>query len=398
MSVHESFGPSHEVIDRAELRIWKDVRDTRFHEQSKAIVTHFYESGTVLPIVSAETYAGLRDLYDVGKKSHTPPAFTFIDLFAGIGGFRLALEKFAGKSVFAVEWEKSAQETYYENYGEYPFGDINLFTGDGYKDKEIRGLIPDHDILAAGFPCQPFSLGGVSARNSLNQLHGFDCETQGTLFYSIARIAELKKPKVLFLENVKNILHHDGGMTFEVIKSTIEGLGYTFFHKLIGSQTLVPQKRVRCFMVCVRNDLVGAKGDFTFPEFEGESLALRSILEEDPDPVYTISDKLWEGHQKRTERNVARGTGFTAHLADLDKPSKTIVARYGKDGKECLIPQEGKNPRKLTIGECRRLFGYPKDFKLPEAMTPVYKLFGNSVVVPVVERISGRIIEQYFSD
>lgn len=382
------------------MRISRDVRDTRFHEQRKAIVSHFYKSGTVFPtIVSAETYGHLRDLYDGGNESRTPPAFTFIDLFAGIGGFRLGLEKYGGESVFAVEWEKSAQETYSKNYGEYPFGDINLFTSEKYKDEEVRGLIPDHDILAAGFPCQPFSLGGVSARNSLNQLHGFDCETQGTLFYSIARIAELKKPKVLFLENVRNIVHHDGGMTFEVIKSTIEGLGYKFFHKLIDSQTLVPQRRVRCFMVCVRNDLVAASGeDFSFPAFEGESLALRSILEENPDPLYTISDKLWEGHQKRTERNLARGTGFTAHLADLDKPSNTIVARYGKDGKECLIPQKGKNPRKLTREECRRLFGYPKDFKLPKALTPTYKLFGNSVVVPVVERIAGEIIGQYFSD
>ncbi|WP_082133754.1 DNA cytosine methyltransferase [Vogesella sp. EB] len=316
--------------------------------------------------------------------------FKFIDLFAGIGGFRLALQELGGICVFGSEWDKSAKSTYQQNYGELPFGDITKFTADDISDSKLDLLIPDHDILTAGFPCQPFSHAGVSARSAIGKDHGFKCETQGTLFFDVVRIAQVKRPKFLFLENVRNIERHDEGRTFDVIKRAIAEIGYNFHYALIDSSTLVPQRRIRCYMVCVRNDM---NCDFKFPEFLGESLPLQSILESDVPDTYTISDKLWEGHINRTRRNLERGTGFTAFLADLSRPANTLVARYGKDGKECLIPQDGKNPRMLTPRECARLQGYPENFILPKSRTPAYKQFGNSVSVPVIRKIAKSIIE-----
>lgn len=313
--------------------------------------------------------------------------FKFIDLFAGIGGFRLALQSAGGKCVFSSEWDKGAKATYFKNFGDIPFGDINQFSGNQLSDDEVIKLIPDHDVLAGGFPCQPFSLAGVSARTSLGKNHGFACETQGTLFFNIVRIALLKKPKVLFLENVKNLARHDGGKTFAVIKSTIENdLGYTLSTAIINASSLVPQKRERFFMVAFRDG-----EQFSFPDFSGNPLPLKSILESSPLEKYTISDKLWAGHINRTKRNLERGTGFTAYTADIEKPANTLVARYGKDGKECLVPQQNKNPRKLTPRECARLQGFPESFALPESDTPAYRQFGNSVAVPVVEKLAQKI-------
>jgi DNA (cytosine-5)-methyltransferase 1 len=319
------------------------------------------------------------------------PKFSYIDLFAGIGGFRLALQSVGGVSVFSSEWDKGAQKTYLRNYGELPFGDITSLTAECVSDRALDLMIPYHDILAAGFPCQPFSHAGVSARTSVGKEHGFKCKTQGTLFFDVMRIAEIKRPKVLFLENVRNIERHDEGYTFEVIRESVEELGYDFKYKIINSSSLVPQRRVRCYMVCFRKDL---KVNFIFPDFNGEPLPLKSILEDDVSEVFTISDKLWAGHINRTKRNVERGSGFTAYTADLNKPSNTIVARYGKDGKECLVPQDGKNPRMLTQRECARLQGFPEEFEAPDARTPAYKQFGNSVAVPVVELISKEIFKE----
>ncbi|MBE8233307.1 MAG: DNA cytosine methyltransferase, partial [Endozoicomonadaceae bacterium] len=202
----------------------------------------------------------------------------------------------------------------------------------------------------------------------------------------------------------RSLVSHNNGETFRIIQETMEQLGednsnkqnYKFFYTLINSETVVPQRRVRCYMVCIREDIWKEKGNFVFPNFEGKPRALREAIQEagtTPKEAdeYTISDKLWQGHINRTKRNLARNTGFTAHVADLDKPSNTIVARYGKDGKECLIPQNGINPRKLTKNECRILFGYPENFWSPPAKTPTYKQFGNSVVVPVVQTISASI-------
>ncbi|CAN5612806.1 DNA (cytosine-5-)-methyltransferase [soil metagenome] len=310
------------------------------------------------------------------------PNFKFIDLFAGIGGFRLAMQDLGGECVFSSEWDRDAQRTYFQNFGETPFGDIQRID---------EKTIPNHDILCAGFPCQPFSLAGISARNFLKTAHGFDCTTQGTLFFDIERILRAKRPKIAFLENVRNIVNHDGGRTFEVIRKTIESLGYSFSYKLIDSSPLVPQRRVRCYMVCVRDDSVG----FSFPEIDGPPLALKTILEKNVDDSFTISDKLWLGHQRRTANNLERGTGFTAFCADLSKPSNTIVARYGKDGKECLIPQLDQNPRMLTPRECARLQGFPEEFVIPNRKTATYRQFGNSVAVPVIRRIAKQIVTSY---
>ena len=318
------------------------------------------------------------------------PAFTFIDLFAGIGGFRLALQGLGGYCAFSSEWDRAAQQTYLRNYGELPFGDLTQFTREEHEDAHIRAFVPAHEILAGGFPCQPFSHAGVSARTAVGKQHGFACTTQGTLFFDLLRIAAARRPKVLFLENVRNIERHDGGRTFAVIRESIEELDYDFHHAIVDASTLVPQRRFRCFMVCFRKDL-GV--DFHFPVFSGPQLPLSSILEPNPDPSYTITDTLWHGHQNRTRRNLDRGTGFTAFEADTAKPSNTLVARYGKDGKECLIPQAGMNPRMLTTRECARLQGYPERFVLPDARTPAYKQFGNSVAVPVVQKIGANIVK-----
>lgn len=342
----------------------------------------------VLSILSNESiFINTKQFYqfvfaDLALKPLVSPKFRFIDLFAGIGGVRLGFQAHGGACVFSSEFDKSAQNTYKANHGELPFGDIT---------KISERDIPEHDILLAGFPCQPFSHAGVSARNSIGKSHGFLCDVQGTLFFDVLRVIEEKQPKVVFLENVRNIERHDKGNTFQIIKESILKLGYSFDYKIIDSSSIVPQRRVRCYMVCFRNDLVS---HFDFPEILGDPLPLKSILEESVDDIYTISDRLWNGHIERTKRNISRGVGFSAHLADLNKPSNTIVARYGKDGKECLIPQDEKNPRMLTPRECARLQGFPEEFCLPKARTPAYKQFGNSVVVPLISKIAEKITKE----
>lgn len=326
--------------------------------------------------------------WDVPFPPPTKPKFKFIDLFAGIGGFRIAMQNQGGKCVFSSEIDTAAKKTYELNYGEVPFGDITLFTNENISDEQLDRLIPDHHVLCAGFPCQPFSRAGVSARNFLGKSHGFDDENQGNLFFDIIRIAKVKKPMVLFLENVKNLKSHDGGKTFKIIEELIKAAGYTFSSEIINSKTEVPQSRERTYMVCIRENGV----DFTFPKFIGEPKLLSSILELEVDKEYTISDKLWLGHQNRSVRNKARGTGFTVKLADLNKPSNTIVARYYKDGKECLIPQGEGNPRKITPRECARLQGYPENFILHPSKNACYKQFGNSVSLPVICKIAKQII------
>ena len=382
----------HDALLRVVTRLRGELSNGPFTTEVEAIVSQFLQSGTKHPDVPHEIYLELEPFF---KTESPKSSFTFIDLFAGIGGFRLALSSLGGEAVFSSEWEPHAKAVYYQNHGEYPYGDINIFTDEIISDNRLGALVPSHDVLAAGFPCQPFSLAGVSARNSLGLPHGLDCKTQGTLFRSIERIAEVKRPKVLFLENVKNITSHDNGKTFAVIRAAIERAGYTFFYNVVNSETLVPQRRQRCFMVCVRDDIHEAFGDFEFPSFVGEAKPLRTIIRQNVDPRYNLSEALWKGHITRSDRNKSRGTGFTTSLADLNKPSNTIVARYGKDGKECLIPQDGKPPRTLSIEECRDLFGYPESFILPEAKTVAFKLLGNSVVVPVVERLADAIVKKY---
>ena len=325
-------------------------------------------------------------VFCVVMRGHKSVSFKFIDLFAGIGGFHLALESLGGECVFASEIDEKARATYRQNHGMEPYGDIREITAPELPDSLIEAHIPDHDVLAAGFPCQPFSLAGVSARNALGQSHGLLDETQGTLFYDIARIVQIKQPKALILENVSNIVQHDKGKTFATLWRVIADLGYSLSWKVLNSETLVPQRRRRCFMVAFRDADMGEQ--MIFPDLSGDPIPLRNALENDVDEKYTLSDRGWAGHQRRTAANIARGTGFTAHAANLDKPSNTIVARYYKDGKECLLPQEGKNPRCLTPRECARLQGFPDTFTPHPTRSAAYKQFGNAVPVPVVKVVA----------
>lgn len=310
--------------------------------------------------------------------------YRFIDLFAGIGGIRLAFEPY-GECVFSCEWDIKAQETYQANFGHKPVGDIRQVD-----EKEI----PDHDILLAGFPCQPFSIAGVSKKNSLGRQHGFLDDTQGTLFFDIARIIKEKQPQAFLLENVKNLRSHDKGKTFKVIKKVLrEELGYTVYDQVINAKGLVPQNRERIYIVGFKKPL-----EFQFPEVPKEGNPIRSILEEEVDDKYTLSDKLWEYLQAYKEKHNKKGNGFGYGLVDLDSYSRTLSARYYKDGSEVLIPQEGKNPRKLTPRECARLQGFPEEFNIVVSNTAAYKQFGNSVAVPVVSLIAEKMIQAIEND
>ncbi|HLH30939.1 MAG TPA: DNA (cytosine-5-)-methyltransferase [Terriglobia bacterium] len=310
--------------------------------------------------------------------------FSFIDLFAGIGGLRIALEAVGGKCRFSAEWDKHCQRTYKAWFGETPKGDIRRI-----KPSEI----PDHDLLAAGFPCQPFSIAGVSKKNSLGRAHGFKDVTQGTLFFNLATIIEAKQPPVLLLENVKNLQSHDGGRTWSVIFSALTDLGYRVFAKVIDAAAWVPQHRERIFIVGFHRKIFGETPPFSFPEGPKRSAPkLRDILEEEPDAKYTLSDRLWEYLQKYAKRHRERGNGFGFGLIDPDGISRTLSARYFKDGSEILIPQGARrSPRRLTPRECARLMGFPECLPIVVSDTQAYKQFGNAVVPPVAEAVARQI-------
>ena len=312
--------------------------------------------------------------------------FTFIDLFAGIGGFRIALEDLGGRCVFSSEWNRFSRETYRANFGEDPAGDITRIDGE---------TIPDHDILSAGFPCQPFSIAGVSKKNSLGRPHGFLDQLQGNLFFDIARIIAAKRPRAFILENVKNLIHHDGGRTFRIIRNTLTAeLGYVIFWKVIDASAYVPQHRERIIIVGFRGDLY-SDPQFTFPVPPAHAPALNSILDQNPDPKYTLSDRLWEYLQNYAKKHRAKGNGFGYGLVDpaKDRITRTLSARYHKDGSEILISRKGSNPRRLTPGECRRLMGFPDSFVIPVSDTQAYRQFGNAVVPAVVRAVAEKVLE-----
>lgn len=315
------------------------------------------------------------------------PTFTFIDLFAGIGGFRLALQKLGGECVFSSEWDKYAQTTYLANYGETPYGDI--------RDSSVTENIPEtFDILCAGFPCQPFSIAGVSKKNSLGRPNGFEDKTQGTLFFEVARIAKKHRPKALFLENVKNLVSHDKGNTFKVILQTLDELNYSVHYKIYNSIYLTPQNRERILVVAFDKSRIDDR-NFLMPDLTPQRLSVGSILEAEVEEKYTLSDKLWSYLRNYAEKHRARGNGFGYGLVDPDGTTRTLSARYYKDGSEILIPQDGKNPRRLTVRECARLMGYPEDFIINAvSMTQAYKQFGNSVVVPLISDV-GKSLTDY---
>lgn len=328
------------------------------------------------------------------------PAFRFIDLFAGIGGIRIGFEAHGGQCVFTSEWDKFCQKTHFENF---PAAQHHQFVGDITLVHEKD--IPDHDVLLAGFPCQPFSIAGVSKKNALGRPHGFACATQGTLFFDVARIIAEKRPAAFLLENVKNLLSHDKGNTFKVILQTLQDeLGYEIHHKVIDGQHFVPQHRERILIVGFRE-----KTDFSWENLrlspKGER-KLSSIIhpqdgsEQAEEPYttgsmatvhskYTLSPRLWTYLKAYAEKHRKAGNGFGYGLVDGNSVSRTLSARYYKDGSEILLSQgKNKRPRRLTPRECARLMGFPDSFAIPVSDTQAYKQFGNSVIVPVMQEVA----------
>ena len=323
--------------------------------------------------------------------------FTFVDLFAGIGGFRVAFQAVGGQCVFSSEWDEAAKETYFDNYGEVPFGDITK--------PETKALIPDYfDVLCAGFPCQPFSNAGLKK--------GIE-DTRGTLFYHIAEILRDHQPKAVVLENVRGIISNDKGKTIQTVLRTITGMGYrcNISQDLIDNGPIsklktecakmvlsakdygVPQNRPRIFIVLWRDDVNIA--EFIYPQATKIRTRVGNILETDVPESFTISDRLWEGHQRRRIEHEKKGNGFGYCLFNEESEfTSTISRRYYKDGSEILIEQRGKNPRKLTPREAANLQGFPVEFKVPNSSVRAYQQFGNSVAVPVVEKVAEQVVKQ----
>ncbi len=310
--------------------------------------------------------------------------YTFIDLFAGIGGMRLAFESAGGCCVYYNEWNKYSQQTYYANFGVQPDGDITKVQAES---------IPDHDILVAGFPCQPFSIAGVSKKNSLGRATGFEDKTQGTLFFDVCRILKAKRPKAFMLENVKNLCSHDKGRTFQIIQESLRELNYKVFFQVIDGKGYVPQHRERIVIVGFDKERYGEDVGFSFDLHPlKKQPVVRDILEKEVSEKYTLSDKLWIYLQNYAAKHREAGNGFGYGIAPLDGVTRTISARYYKDGSEILIEQRGKNPRRLTPRECARLQGFPDSFKIPVSDTQAYRQFGNSVVVPLMSDVAKLIV------
>lgn len=328
-------------------------------------------------------------------KPNETPSFTFIDLFAGIGGVRLGFQQAGGACVFSSEFDKHAQATYEKNHGEYPFGDITMIN---------PSHIPDHDVLLAGFPCQPFSHAG---------LKGGITDTRGTLFYNIAQILEIKRPKFALLENVRGLISHDKGYTLKVILNSLTNMGYSCnipkeiirngatkeVQELAKKMVLksidfgIPQNRQRIYIVLWQDGLIDK---FEYPEPLNIKTRVGDILEDTPDPKLTISNRLWEGHQRRKAQNKTDGKGFGYGIVNVDSPyTNTISARYYKDGSEVLVYQENDNPRKLSPREAARLQGFPEEFEPSNSNVQAYKQFGNSVTVNVIREIALKIKEYH---
>lgn len=336
--------------------------------------------------------------------------FTFIDLFAGIGGLRMAFESIGGQCVFTSEWDSYAQRTYLGN-----FGDSHQLAGDitQVKAKDI----PDHDVLLAGFPCQPFSIAGVSKKNALGRSHGFACEAQGTLFFDVARIIKEKRPKAFLLENVKNLKSHDKGNTFRVIMDTLEReLGYHVHVKIIDGQHFVPQHRERVAIVGFREPMpfswdamqmpdkgsrklggILHKEDGTEPYLEWDANRFFDHDRGEVNEKYILTTNLWKYLQDYKKKHQAQGNGFGFGLVGPDDIARTLSARYYKDGSEILIKRGRKRPRRLTPRECARLMGFPDEFRIPVSDTRSYKQFGNSVVMLAFKEVA-RVMRPYIVD
>jgi DNA (cytosine-5)-methyltransferase 1 len=342
----------------------------------------------------------LREILSISTTNARRPSdqrFTFIDLFAGIGGIRLGFESAGGACVFTSEWNKWSEQTYLAN-----FGGEHTVVGDivGYPVDEI----PNHDVLLAGFPCQPFSIAGVSKKNALGVPHGFECNTQGTLFFDVARIIAARRPKAFLLENVKNLLSHDKGNTFRIILETLQDeLGYDVHYRVIDGKHFVPQHRERIIIVGFREQTGFSWDDLRIPD---AAPTLDSILHPEDgteaaeapytmgvfakvNPKYILTDKLWAYLQAYANKHRAAGNGFGFGLVTRENIARTLSARYYKDGSEILVSR-GKqhNPRRLTPRECARLMGFPDSYQIPVSDTQAYRQFGNSVVVPVIREVA----------
>lgn len=336
----------------------------------------------------------------INKQSE--PTFKFVDLFAGIGGIRTAFQELGGECVFSAEWDRFAQRTYAVNYGEedHMIGDIRS-----------RGEVPAHDVLLAGFPCQPFSLAGVSKKNSLGRPHGFEDPTQGTLFFEIKQILKENRPSAFVLENVKNLRSHDKGRTYEVIMKTLQDeLGYHVFDKVIDGAHFTPQHRERIVIVGFRDEPSFDWNSLELPDPSTHVLAdilhktdgTEPFLPHDNERFfnhstnsvrerYTLSDKLWNYLKEYAKKHREAGNGFGYGLVGPESRTRTLSARYHKDGSEILVEQDG-NPRRLTPRECARLMGYDDSFIIPVSDTQAYKQFGNSVVVPVFRAVAELVV------
>ena len=360
-----------------------------------------WETGKVKPHVSVVELIRMLCNGSTSVSGRPGDRFRFIDLFAGIGGTRIGFESVGGRCVFTCEWDKYCVQTYRANHrvDHAIAGDIT---------KVSVEEIPSHDVLLAGFPCQPFSIAGVSKKKSLGRAHGFADETQGTLFFDIARVLDAKRPQAFLLENVKNLKSHDKGRTFEVIRRTLtEELGYHLHHGVIDAKAFVPQHRERVFLVGFRENVDFRWDDIFVPSME-QAPRLESILhsadgKEVPEERFTnphgraldkyvLSDKLWNYLQAYAEKHRLKGNGFGFGLVGPSDVARTLSARYYKDGSEILIRRSQGNPRRLTPRECARLMGFDspgsKPFKIPVSDTQAYKQFGNSLVVPVVKAVA----------
>ncbi|QBH97268.1 DNA cytosine methyltransferase [Limnobaculum zhutongyuii] len=390
--------------------------------------------GAQKPLTEIESNV-LRKMLPQPPECHSDYKFRFIDLFAGIGGIRKGFEDIGGQCVFTSEWNKDAVRTYKANWycdpKEHTFNsdirEITLSENDGITEgevyKHIDAHIPDHDVLLAGFPCQPFSLAGVSKKNSLGKAHGFECETQGTLFFDVARIIASKRPAIFLLENVKNLKSHDKGKTFKIIMNTLDELGYEVADasitgsddpKVIDGKNFLPQHRERIVLVGFRRELNLHHG-FTLRDinkyFPEKRPSFGELLESSVDKKYILTPALWKYLYNYAKKHQAKGNGFGFGLVDptnKDSCARTLSARYHKDGSEILIDRgwdkelgeidfdneknQTNRPRRLTPRECARIMGFetpngPK-FKIPVSDTQAYRQFGNSVVVPVFAAVA----------
>lgn len=396
------------VFNKEQLdRILENAPELSNSIEKYAVITHIMENPDILPPkVSDAEYQQVRKNVTKLKQELTldipfPKAqktnFKFIDLFAGIGGFRQAMQNQGGNCVFSSEWDKDAAKTYFANYGVYPFGDI----------REIdASSIPDHDVLCAGFPCQPFSIAGVSKKRSMGRKTGFGDKAQGTLFFEIARILEEKRPMFFFLENVKNILSHDGNETIKIIKETFKSLNYEFLIEVVDGKAWVPQHRERVFFLGYdktkfKDELDG----FHIPKGPSTGYVYTTLdkIIDVSSTERTLSDGTWRALQRHKDAHAKKNNGFGYSILKLpitaDQITWTISARYHKDGADCLVPQEERNPRQLSLKEILQLQGFDANkFKFPGGIVQSYKQIGNSVVIPAIEEtakvISKIILEQ----